>query len=73
MVLRLGDHYYFGADCIHVLSLLSDRRGVLGCLNGIIFRHQALSRVLYPVLRLGRNLALKLLGRQKLGLSAHSR
>jgi predicted DCC family thiol-disulfide oxidoreductase YuxK len=71
MVLKLGDDHYFGADCIHVLALLSDTRGVFGRLNGWIFRHRWLARALYPALRAGRNLTLVLLGRRKIGHRAH--
>lgn len=50
-----------GADSIHALA----RQG--GMLNAILFSGRRRSRVLYPALRTGRNLALKLLGRRKLG------
>jgi predicted DCC family thiol-disulfide oxidoreductase YuxK len=69
MVLRLGDRFYHGAECIHVLALLSSPSGAFNRLNGLIFRSAPLSRILYPVLRFGRNSVLRLLGRTK--LAAH--
>jgi hypothetical protein len=66
MVLIIGDQYYHGDKCIHVLSLLSESKGVFGALNAAIFASPALSRVLYPVLRAGRNLVLRMLGKSKI-------
>ena len=61
-VLHLGDRYYHGDDCLHTLALLSSRSGLLNRLNAVIFRHAWAARLLYPVLRSGRNLTLRLLG-----------
>jgi predicted DCC family thiol-disulfide oxidoreductase YuxK len=69
MVLIYGGRIYHGADCINMLALLSSRSGLFNRVNAAIFRHEGLSRVLYPVLRSGRNLLLRLLGREKLETS----
>ncbi|MDH3589969.1 MAG: DUF393 domain-containing protein [Gammaproteobacteria bacterium] len=66
MVLIAGNELYYGADAIHALALLSSRSGVFNRLNFLIFRSKTLSRLLYPLLRTGRNLALKLLGRSRI-------
>lgn len=66
MVAKYGDRIYHGADCVHILALLSTGSGVFNRINSIIFRSKILSRVLYPVLRLGRNATLRLLGRPKI-------
>lgn len=66
MVLRLGDTYYHGADCVNALALLSSRSGAFNRVNAAIFRSPALSRLLYPALRFGRNCTLRLLGRRRL-------
>ncbi|MBT8136862.1 MAG: hypothetical protein KJO54_07605 [Gammaproteobacteria bacterium] len=66
MVLIAGDELYYGSDAIHALSLLSSRSGLFNRLNFLVFRSKALSRVIYPVLRAGRNLALKLLRRSRI-------
>lgn len=68
MVLLYGGRFYHGADCIHMLALLSTDSGVFNRINSAIFRSAGLSTVLYPVLRFGRNLLLRLLGRKPLHL-----
>ena len=65
MVLKLDGKYYHGADCIHALALLTTPSGGFNRLNAWMFRSATASRLLYPVLRTGRNLALRLLGRAR--------
>lgn len=65
-VLRIGTEYYHGAEAIHRLALLTTPSGVFNRLNYIVFRSQTLSRLLYPVLRSGRNLILFILGRKRI-------
>ena len=66
MVLKLDGVLYYGADAIHVLALIGTRSGFFNRLNYWLFRSPKLARVLYPVLRAGRNLLLKLLGKTKI-------
>jgi predicted DCC family thiol-disulfide oxidoreductase YuxK len=66
MVLKLGDRLYHGADCISMLAMLSTPVGPFNRLNAAIFRSRTASRLLYPILRAGRNLTLRLLGRSKI-------
>jgi predicted DCC family thiol-disulfide oxidoreductase YuxK len=70
MVLKMGGRYYHGADCIHALALLSSGSDTFNRLNALIFRSPALARVLYPVLRAGRNVVLRGLGRTKIRATA---
>lgn len=67
MVLVYGGNYYHGADCIHMLAMLSSGSGAFNRLNAAVFRNRGLARTLYPVLRTGRNLLLRLLGRHRIG------
>ena len=67
MALLDGDRVFHGADSVHALATRGSQRSLFGKVNRAIFRSQALSAALYPVLRTGRNLTLKLLGRRKLG------
>jgi predicted DCC family thiol-disulfide oxidoreductase YuxK len=67
MVLKLDGHYYFGGDCIHALSLLTTPSGVFNRLNRAMFKSKTVARFAYPVLRAGRNVALVLLGRRRIG------
>jgi hypothetical protein len=66
MVLKYGDRYYYGSDCITTLSLMSTGSGFFNKINGAIFKNATVSRILYPVLRAGRNLTLRLLRRKKI-------
>ena len=70
MVLKLDGRLYHGAECIHMLALLSTPSSWFNRVNAAMFRSQTASRVLYPVLRTGRNAVLRLLGRSKLDLQA---
>ena len=66
MVLKMSDQFYYGADAIHALSLISSRSGLFNRFNYWVFRSLWLSSLLYPILRFGRNLVLKILGRSKI-------
>ena len=66
MVLKMGGQFYYGADAIHALALISSQSGVLNRLNYWIFKSKGISHVLYPVLKFFRNLLLKTLGRTKI-------
>jgi predicted DCC family thiol-disulfide oxidoreductase YuxK len=54
-----------GDECIHKIALLTTPSGIFNRLNAYIFKSAAASRLLYPILRAGRNAVLKLLGRKK--------
>jgi len=66
MVLKVGNALYYGADAIHVLSLMSNRSGVFNRLTYWIFRSKGRSAVLYPLFRLFRNLLLRLLRKSRI-------
>jgi predicted DCC family thiol-disulfide oxidoreductase YuxK len=66
MVLKLDGRLYHGADCIHMLALLSTPSSRFNRLNAALFRSPTASRILYPVLRTGRNAVLRMLGRSKI-------
>ena len=66
MVLKLSGRLYHGDDCIHALALLSAPTSLFSRFNGWVFRSRKRSAILYPVLRTGRNLTLRLLGRRKI-------
>ena len=68
MVLVMNGQYYHGHDCINHLALLSTSSGVFNRINAFIFRSKTVSRLLYPILRFGRNLVLRMLGRKKFSL-----
>jgi predicted DCC family thiol-disulfide oxidoreductase YuxK len=66
MVLKLDGRLYHGADCIHMVALLSTPSSWFNRVNAAMFRSRTASRLLYPVLRTGRNTVLRILGRSKL-------
>ncbi len=76
MVVKLEQQLYYGSDAIHILSLLSSRSGFFNRFNYWLFKSKRLSNVLYPLLRMLRNILLKLLGKTKinnLGLADNDR
>ncbi|NNF68028.1 MAG: DUF393 domain-containing protein [Gammaproteobacteria bacterium] len=66
MVLKTGDRLYYGSDAIHALSMLGTRSGLFNRISYWMFRSDRVSRIMYPILRSGRNILLKLLGRTKI-------
>lgn len=66
MVLKMGDQLYYGSDAIHALSLISSRSGVFNRMNYWVFKSKRVSHVLYPILRAGRAVLLKLLRKSKI-------
>lgn len=67
MVLFLDGQYFHGAECMNKLALLSSRSSVFNKIVLSIFRMPTLARFLYPILKAGRNLTIRLLGISKLG------
>jgi predicted DCC family thiol-disulfide oxidoreductase YuxK len=66
MAVKMDGHFYHGAEAMHRLALLSTRSGLWNRLVRAMFRHEPLTRYLYPPLRAGRNATLKVLGRERL-------
>lgn len=76
MVVKVGKEFYYGADAMHALALMGTSRGFFNRVVFWAFRSRRISRILYPILRAGRNLLLKALGRSKinnLGISGNDR
>lgn len=72
MVLKMAGRFYHGDDCIHALALMSGGSTLFNRVNAWIFKSPARARLLYPMLRAGRNAALRLLGRRKLSLGGQN-
>lgn len=66
MVLYYGETIYHGDNCIHMLALLSENKGMFNRLNAFLFKSPTRAKVIYPIMRCGRNLTLKLLRRKKI-------
>jgi len=67
MALVMNGRIYSGPDCINRLALMSTKSTWFNKLNATIFSSPRFAAFTYPVLRAGRGLALKLLGRQMMG------
>lgn len=55
---------YWGADAMHILSVLGAASGVFGAANRFLFRRKRMARLSYPVLAAARRLSLGVLGRK---------
>jgi len=66
MVVKLDGVLHYGPDAIHALSLMSGAAGGFNRINHWIFSSKSRARMVYPLLRLGRNLLLKALGKTKI-------
>ncbi|WP_366523228.1 DCC1-like thiol-disulfide oxidoreductase family protein [uncultured Tateyamaria sp.] len=67
MVARYRGQNYFGADCIHLLSILSSKSGTLNRLSSTLFSNRYIATISYPVLRAGRNATLRIMGSRPIG------
>jgi predicted DCC family thiol-disulfide oxidoreductase YuxK len=65
-VLKIENEYFHGADAINRLALITTRVGLFNRLNYLIFKSAYLSKILYPLLRIGRSILLYLLDIKKL-------
>ncbi len=65
MALIEDDTIFYGAAAIY--SLARPSNSVFGRLNWWIFKSQRRAVLLYPILKFGRSIVLKMLGRRKLG------
>lgn len=66
MVLKYGGRLYHGADCLNLLSLLSSRSGLFNRFMAFAFARPTIAHLAYPLLRAGRNVTLRLLGRSRI-------
>ncbi len=66
IVLKLGDQLYYGAEAMQALALISSSQNWFNRLNYWLFKNKAVAKFMYPILRCGRNLLLKVLGKTKI-------
>jgi predicted DCC family thiol-disulfide oxidoreductase YuxK len=62
MILHLDGVTYFGGDVLNRLALMSTESNAFNKITAAVFRKPWLARFLYPALRCGRNLTLRLIG-----------
>jgi len=68
MALKIGGRIYHGDECVHALAMLTTSSRWFNRLNGMLFSSGRRARIIYPVMRAGRNAGLWLLHRKKLDL-----
>lgn len=66
MLVIMDGVYHHGADAVWALGLLSSPVSAFNRLNARMFRSRTISRFLYPALRFGRNMTIRLLGKPRL-------
>jgi predicted DCC family thiol-disulfide oxidoreductase YuxK len=66
MVVRVGGELHYGAEAIHALAMLGGTMSALERANRWLFGSARRARLLYPLLRAGRNLLLKALRRTRI-------
>lgn len=66
MAMKLGGRWYHGDAVMHMVAMMSGSSDAFNRLHARIFRSPRRARLLYPALRRGRNLALRLLGHRRL-------
>ena len=66
MVVKLDDNVFHGAEAMNKLALMSSKSGLIRRFSNWAFANKSRSDFLYPILRFGRNLSLRLLGFKKI-------
>lgn len=72
MALIMHGQLYSGPDCMHRLALMSTRAGPFNAIMARLFSSRKAAGFLYPFLRTGRNLTLRLMRRRRIADSAAS-
>lgn len=62
MVIKFNGTLYQGAAALHLMATLGADEGILNTINNALFKNEALAKTLYPYMRMGRNIALKIKG-----------
>lgn len=63
MAVLFGDKVYYGEDAVTFIAALTNSRNWLGRLITELLRSPSRAALLYPIMKLGRRVALKALGR----------
>ena len=66
MIVEMNEEYYYGSDAVWLMSLLSSQNSLMHFINRNVFKSRNISRLIYPFLKFGRMITLKLLGKKPL-------
>jgi predicted DCC family thiol-disulfide oxidoreductase YuxK len=69
MIAIVGERLYWGDEAVHALALLTSPVGLFNRVNAAILANRLASRLLYPLLRFGRNSALMVKGKPQIDLT----
>lgn len=72
MIVMWHGHHYYGAEGMHLLSILGNNSGGIGMLNRLLFRNKKMAAAIYPLLAAGRRVTLALLRRKLIPLEIPS-
>ncbi len=64
MVARYGGKDYYADECLTLLAMLSSGSGVFNQITAWMFKSTGRAKLMYPVMKTGRGVTLKLLGRK---------
>ncbi len=64
MVAHYGGKDYYADECLTLLAMLSSGSGLFNRLTGWMFKSALRAKLMYPVMKTGRGITLKLLGRK---------
>ena len=68
MAMIVGPQIYHGDSCLHQIAMMTGPSSFFNRLNFWVFKSPTRAKFVYPFLRLGRNFALRLMGRRKLNI-----
>ncbi len=66
MVVEMNGRFFHGDEALTRMALMTTESGLLRRFTKWIFTNERRSRILYPILRGGRNMTLKVLGHKKI-------
>lgn len=66
MVLIDGEDIYFAEDCVHRLALLSTSSTLFNRINKFVFKYRILAKIIYPIMKTGRNFVLFILQKEQI-------
>jgi len=66
MIVKFNDETYFGHQAVQIIAALSNKNKVVGRIYYTLFSNKRFVKFLYPLMRLGRNVTLYVLRREKI-------
>lgn len=63
MAVIYGDRIYYGSDSVVLLSSMTNERGWVARLVAMLLRNPGRARLIYPLMKFGRRIALRILGK----------